>query len=74
MAHGGPSGDPRVTADLSTVRVWQRRVAAGEIIWPLSESNSDVSWEGALRRGRGRGPIRNLRQMADRLHWTPTQT
>eukprot|EP00971_Amphidinium_carterae_P197477 3919154-Amphidinium_carterae.2 len=70
MAHGGPSSDPRVTADLSTVLLWQRRVAAGEVSWPLS----DVSWEGALHRGRGRGPMRNLRQMADRLHWTPTQT
>eukprot|EP00971_Amphidinium_carterae_P050085 987193-Amphidinium_carterae.3 len=36
--------------------------------WPLSE----VSWEGALRRGRGCGPIRNLRLMADRLNWTLT--
>eukprot|EP00971_Amphidinium_carterae_P330466 6463512-Amphidinium_carterae.1 len=68
MAHGGPTRDPRVAADLSTVRVWQRRIDAGKVIWPLSE----VSWEGALRRGRGRGPIRNLRLMADRLNWVPT--
>eukprot|EP00971_Amphidinium_carterae_P164633 3264130-Amphidinium_carterae.2 len=33
-----------------------------------------ASWEGALNRGRGRGPICNLRQMADRLHWVPTDT
>eukprot|EP00971_Amphidinium_carterae_P254708 5056143-Amphidinium_carterae.1 len=30
MAHGGPTGDPRVAADLCTDRVWQRRVAAGK--------------------------------------------
>eukprot|EP00971_Amphidinium_carterae_P069284 1371062-Amphidinium_carterae.1 len=35
MAHGGPIGDPRVAADLSTVRVWQR-LAAGKVTWPLS--------------------------------------
>eukprot|EP00971_Amphidinium_carterae_P342602 6481963-Amphidinium_carterae.1 len=51
MVHGGPIGDPRGAAGLSTGR---------------------VSWEGALRRGRGRGPTRNLRLMADRLNWTPT--
>eukprot|EP00971_Amphidinium_carterae_P111643 2211031-Amphidinium_carterae.1 len=31
-----------------------------------------ASWEGAL--SRGRGPIRNLRQRADRLHCVPTDT
>eukprot|EP00971_Amphidinium_carterae_P171443 3398361-Amphidinium_carterae.2 len=46
----------------------QRRIAAGRVLWPLSE----VSWEGALNRGRRRGPIRNLRHMADRLTWIPT--
>eukprot|EP00971_Amphidinium_carterae_P081681 1616009-Amphidinium_carterae.2 len=39
MAHGGPSGDPSScgcsAADLSTVRVWQRRIAAGKVQWPL---------------------------------------
>eukprot|EP00971_Amphidinium_carterae_P156165 3096150-Amphidinium_carterae.4 len=44
MAHGGPSDDPRVAADLSTVRVWQRRIAAGKMQWPLPVA----SWEGAL--------------------------
>eukprot|EP00971_Amphidinium_carterae_P046795 922081-Amphidinium_carterae.2 len=60
MAHGGPTGDPRVAADLSKVCVWQRRLAAGKITWPLSET----TWEGALRKGRGHGPIRNLRMMS----------
>eukprot|EP00971_Amphidinium_carterae_P056281 1111000-Amphidinium_carterae.1 len=70
MAHGGPSGDPLVVADLSTVRVWQRCIAAGKVQWLFPMA----SWEGALNRGRGRGPIRNLRQMADRLYWVPTAT
>eukprot|EP00971_Amphidinium_carterae_P087898 1739345-Amphidinium_carterae.2 len=35
MAHGGPCGEPRVAADLSTVGVWQRRVAAGNVSWPF---------------------------------------
>eukprot|EP00971_Amphidinium_carterae_P053745 1058435-Amphidinium_carterae.2 len=70
MAHGGPSRYPRVAADLSTVRVWQRRIAAGKASWLLSET----SWEGALRRGRGRGPISNLRLLADCLQWVPRQT
>eukprot|EP00971_Amphidinium_carterae_P045242 890246-Amphidinium_carterae.1 len=35
VAHGGPSGDPRVAADLSTVRVWQRHIAAGKVSWHL---------------------------------------
>eukprot|EP00971_Amphidinium_carterae_P265559 5268159-Amphidinium_carterae.1 len=47
MAHGGPFGDPRVAADLSTVRVWQHRIAAGKVQWPLPMA----SWAGALRRG-----------------------
>eukprot|EP00971_Amphidinium_carterae_P131536 2604756-Amphidinium_carterae.1 len=28
MAHGGPAADPQVSADLSTVRVWHRRILA----------------------------------------------
>eukprot|EP00971_Amphidinium_carterae_P133603 2646081-Amphidinium_carterae.1 len=34
----------------------------------------ESSSERALNRGKGRGPIRNLRQMAVRLHWVPTAT
>eukprot|EP00971_Amphidinium_carterae_P238849 4741451-Amphidinium_carterae.2 len=37
MAHGRSSGDPHVAAELSTVRVWQRRIAAGKVQWPLPE-------------------------------------
>eukprot|EP00971_Amphidinium_carterae_P347577 6489646-Amphidinium_carterae.2 len=37
MAHGGPIGDPCAVADLRTVCVWQRRIAAGKAQWPLSE-------------------------------------
>eukprot|EP00971_Amphidinium_carterae_P040074 786753-Amphidinium_carterae.2 len=48
-------------------------LSLGTITWPLSDSNSEVSWEAALRGKRARrGPngIRNLRVMADRLNWT----
>eukprot|EP00971_Amphidinium_carterae_P008034 158868-Amphidinium_carterae.1 len=31
MAYGGPAGDPQVTADLNTVRAWQRKLAAGPL-------------------------------------------
>eukprot|EP00971_Amphidinium_carterae_P071473 1413922-Amphidinium_carterae.2 len=74
MVHGGPSGDPRVAADLSTVRVLQHCIAAGKVHWPLLKASWEGALEAALRRGRGRGPIRNLRQMADRLQWVPTAT
>eukprot|EP00971_Amphidinium_carterae_P028110 553409-Amphidinium_carterae.1 len=67
MAHGGPAADPQVSADLSTVRVWHRRILAGKMDWPLQEH----LWDSALRPGRGRGPIRNFKQLAERLGWTP---
>eukprot|EP00971_Amphidinium_carterae_P095439 1888284-Amphidinium_carterae.1 len=35
--------------------------------WPLSAN----LWDNALRPGRGRGPIRNLKQLAERLGWLP---
>eukprot|EP00971_Amphidinium_carterae_P350263 6491460-Amphidinium_carterae.3 len=35
MAYGGPAGDPQVTADLNTVRAWQRKLNAGTLNWPL---------------------------------------
>eukprot|EP00971_Amphidinium_carterae_P143197 2837097-Amphidinium_carterae.1 len=60
MAHGGPAADPQVSADLSTIRVWHRRILAGKMDWPLP----DLLWDHALRPGRGRGPVRNLKQMA----------
>eukprot|EP00971_Amphidinium_carterae_P077850 1539912-Amphidinium_carterae.2 len=67
MAHGGPAADPQVSADLSTVRVWHRRILAGKLEWPLP----DNMWENALRPGRGRGSTRNLKQLAERLGWIP---
>eukprot|EP00971_Amphidinium_carterae_P004954 99326-Amphidinium_carterae.2 len=38
MAHGGPAADPQVSADLSTVRVWHRRILAGKLDWPLTDA------------------------------------
>eukprot|EP00971_Amphidinium_carterae_P002423 48004-Amphidinium_carterae.1 len=35
--------------------------------WPLP----DNMWDNALRPGRGRGPTRNLKQLAERLGWSP---
>eukprot|EP00971_Amphidinium_carterae_P165904 3288554-Amphidinium_carterae.1 len=67
MAYGGPAGDPQVTADLNTIRAWQRKLHAGTLEWPLA---TEV-WDGALLKGRGRGPIRHLRLLADRLAWVP---
>eukprot|EP00971_Amphidinium_carterae_P057353 1133954-Amphidinium_carterae.1 len=37
MAYGGPAGDPKVTADLNTIRIWQRHLDAGRLEWPLEE-------------------------------------
>eukprot|EP00971_Amphidinium_carterae_P296600 5892021-Amphidinium_carterae.1 len=65
MAHGGPAADPQVSADLSTVRVWHRRILVGKLEWPLPDRDN------ALRLGRGRGPTRNLEQLAVRLGWIP---
>eukprot|EP00971_Amphidinium_carterae_P308467 6129873-Amphidinium_carterae.1 len=36
MTHGGPAADPQDSADLSTVRVWHRRILAGKLEWPLA--------------------------------------
>eukprot|EP00971_Amphidinium_carterae_P074754 1477334-Amphidinium_carterae.1 len=59
MASGGPAGDPQVfAADLSTVRAWQRKLAAGTLDWPLEPS----VWEHALGKGWG---------LANRLGWMP---
>eukprot|EP00971_Amphidinium_carterae_P027166 535336-Amphidinium_carterae.1 len=65
MAHGGPAADPQVSADLSTIRVWHRRILAGKLEWPLPAR----MWDNALKPGRGRGPTRNLKQLAVRLGW-----
>eukprot|EP00971_Amphidinium_carterae_P036590 719341-Amphidinium_carterae.1 len=37
--------------------------------WPLP----DHLWDHALRPGRGRGPVRNLKQLAVRLGWLPAR-
>eukprot|EP00971_Amphidinium_carterae_P153924 3052403-Amphidinium_carterae.1 len=47
--------------------VWHRRILAGKMEWPLL----DNLWDNALRPGSGRGPIRNLKQLAERLGWLP---
>eukprot|EP00971_Amphidinium_carterae_P017235 340183-Amphidinium_carterae.1 len=65
MAHGGPLGAPQVSADLSTVRFWHRHILAGQVTWPLEAR----LWNDALETGRGRGAVRNLRMMANRLGW-----
>eukprot|EP00971_Amphidinium_carterae_P168801 3344426-Amphidinium_carterae.1 len=67
MPYGGSAGDPQVTSDLNTIRAWQRKLAAGTLEWPLA---TEVG-ERALNKGRGRGPIRHLRLLADRLAWLP---
>eukprot|EP00971_Amphidinium_carterae_P046626 918293-Amphidinium_carterae.1 len=41
------AGDPQVTADLNTVRAWQRKLNAGTLEWPLEPS----VWEHALDKG-----------------------
>eukprot|EP00971_Amphidinium_carterae_P230398 4572703-Amphidinium_carterae.2 len=69
MAYGGPAGDPQVTADLSTIRVWQRKLNTGTLVWLLEQS----VWEPALNKGRGRGPIRHLTTLANRIGWFPHQ-
>eukprot|EP00971_Amphidinium_carterae_P111045 2199708-Amphidinium_carterae.2 len=69
MAYGGPAGDPQVTSDLNTIRACQRKLVAGPLEWPL---DTEV-WNRALHKGRGRGPIRHLRLLADRLAWIPAE-
>eukprot|EP00971_Amphidinium_carterae_P264161 5240461-Amphidinium_carterae.5 len=32
---GGPAGDPQVTADRNTIRMWQRSLDAGLLEWNL---------------------------------------
>eukprot|EP00971_Amphidinium_carterae_P226171 4486330-Amphidinium_carterae.1 len=44
LAHGGPAGDPQVSADLNTIHIWQRRLDAGLLQWPLDE----WAWDTAL--------------------------
>eukprot|EP00971_Amphidinium_carterae_P307302 6106875-Amphidinium_carterae.1 len=50
MAYGGPAGDPQLTADLNTIRAWQRKLDASTLAWPLEPS----VWDNALDNGRGK--------------------
>eukprot|EP00971_Amphidinium_carterae_P123070 2436713-Amphidinium_carterae.1 len=38
--------------------------------WPLE---ARIMWDNALQPGRGRGPTRNLKQLAVRLGWVPAR-
>eukprot|EP00971_Amphidinium_carterae_P323107 6421462-Amphidinium_carterae.1 len=48
MAHGGPTGDPQVSADLSTVRVWNRQLLAASDLTtlrqPLEQRTQSWTW------------------------------
>eukprot|EP00971_Amphidinium_carterae_P219839 4364322-Amphidinium_carterae.1 len=61
---GGIKADPQVTLDLYTVRAWQRALLSGQS-WPPTEAQ----WADATKGRRGRGPIRHLRALCDRLGW-----
>eukprot|EP00971_Amphidinium_carterae_P208260 4132282-Amphidinium_carterae.1 len=56
MAYGGPAG-----------RAWQHKLQTGTLTWPLEES----VWQNALDKGRGRGPMRHLKTLANQLGWHP---
>eukprot|EP00971_Amphidinium_carterae_P299320 5947062-Amphidinium_carterae.3 len=45
MAYGDPTAHPQVSADLSMVPVWHRRVLAGQPMWPLEKR----FWTDALK-------------------------
>eukprot|EP00971_Amphidinium_carterae_P016593 327750-Amphidinium_carterae.1 len=62
MAYGGPAQDLLETRRGNSIN-------AGTLDWPLA---TEV-WDRALHKGRGRGPIRHLRILADRLHWVPAE-
>eukprot|EP00971_Amphidinium_carterae_P231617 4596517-Amphidinium_carterae.1 len=67
MAYGGHACDPQVTADLNTIRVWQRKLHTGTLVWPLDES----VWEPTLNKGKKRGPTRHLKMLANRVGRVP---
>eukprot|EP00971_Amphidinium_carterae_P020767 409542-Amphidinium_carterae.2 len=67
MAYGGPAGDPQLTDDLNTIRVWQQKINTGTFEWPLQKR----IWDNALSKGRGRGPIRHLKILANRAGRVP---
>eukprot|EP00971_Amphidinium_carterae_P054012 1063257-Amphidinium_carterae.1 len=61
---GGIKADPQVTLDLYTIRAWQRALLEGR---PPSEEQ----WADAAKGRSGRGPVRHLRSLCDRLGWCP---
>eukprot|EP00971_Amphidinium_carterae_P205544 4079250-Amphidinium_carterae.3 len=63
---GRVKADPQVTLDLYTIRAWQRALLGGQQ-WPPS----DAQWETATLGRRGRGPVRHLRTLCERLEWHP---
>eukprot|EP00971_Amphidinium_carterae_P197372 3917589-Amphidinium_carterae.2 len=62
---GGVKADLQVTLDLCTIRAWQRALSSGEL-------PSQSQWAIADRGRRGRGPIRHLHALCNRLQWKPT--
>eukprot|EP00971_Amphidinium_carterae_P056198 1108840-Amphidinium_carterae.1 len=63
---GGIKADPQVTLDLYTIRAWQRALLSGQQ-WPPSHTQ----WTDASKGRRGRGPLRHLKSLCDRLGWWP---
>eukprot|EP00971_Amphidinium_carterae_P021085 416215-Amphidinium_carterae.1 len=57
----------RIVKSLHSVGLYGAEVGGipktGKLEWPLP----DNMWDNALRPGRGRGPTRNLKQLAERL-------
>eukprot|EP00971_Amphidinium_carterae_P176201 3492570-Amphidinium_carterae.1 len=64
---GGIKADPQVTLDLYTIRAWQRALQIGQP-WPPTETQ----WANAEVGRRGRGPVRHLHSLCQRLGWHPT--
>eukprot|EP00971_Amphidinium_carterae_P008420 166127-Amphidinium_carterae.1 len=73
MAYGGPAGDPQVTADLNTMRIWQRRLDAGRLDldyrpktgpnWLLGQMGARPDFEG-LEAGLGTQRFRHLEKVS----------
>eukprot|EP00971_Amphidinium_carterae_P284076 5640165-Amphidinium_carterae.5 len=63
MAYGKPAGDLQVSANLNTIRIWQRRLDAGlqkVLRWPPDDWAWNTAFAKLAVKGRGRGPIRHL--------------
>eukprot|EP00971_Amphidinium_carterae_P091215 1805612-Amphidinium_carterae.1 len=63
---GGIKADPQVTLDLYTIRAWQRALQGGQL-WPPAATQ----WANAGVGRRGRGPVRHLHSLCERLGWYP---